>query len=324
MEDVELGPLAADDLLVSVRLAALSFGDVLIATGKYQVRPPLPFTPGSEGIGTVEAVGSSVTDLAPGDEVLFYGFRDGTRNERSIIGTFAEKVVVPRGNAIPRPVSMNDHDAVLFRTSYETSLYGLQRGQLVAGETLLVLGAGGATGAAAVGLGKALGAQVIASASSPAKREIALKAGADHVVDSRDAHWREQIDTLTEKRGVDVIYDPVGGDETERAFRALGWGGRHVVIGFAAGRIPSLPVHLALHKGASLVGANLLRFNDQSPAEAAVNIQTLIDMHARGLLHMPPIAAEFGLKDIAAAMDSVSSGRTSGRVVINPRLGGRP
>jgi NADPH2:quinone reductase len=218
----------------------------------------------------------------------------------------------------PIPDAMAFGEAAVFRVSYASSYYGLvQRAGLQPGETVLVLGAAGAVGIAAIQLAKVLGARVIASASSEAKRALARECGADETVESGAADWRDQIKALTGGRGVDVVVDPVGGSALEPAFRSLAWRGRHLVIGFAGGEIPRLPVNLALLKGASLVGVDHRQFCLFEPETAAANEQRLFELYEQGALK-PAIAERYPLDRFADAMRSAQSGRAAGRVIVEP------
>lgn len=317
VEDRPVPQPGPGELLVAVHTAAVNFGDTLIATGRYQVKPDLPFVPGSECSGVVEAVGDGVSAFAPGDRIAACGFVGDSRRDRRILGSFTERAIVPVGNAVRLPEGVGLEDAALFRSNTETSYFALQKGNLKAGETLLVLGAGGGTGFAAVQLGKLMGARVIASASSPEKREIALSAGADLAIDSRDPQWRERLKEVTEGRGPDVVYDPVGGDATEPAFRALAWGGRLLVVGFAAGRIPAIPVNLALLKGTSLIGVNLLEGQRFEPETVAANSRQLMTWFGEGRLKVPPVGRRYPLAEAGEALAAVAGGKVSGRVVIS-------
>jgi len=317
LEDVAAPSPAPGELLVSVDTASVNFGDTLIASGRYQVRPHLPFVPGTECSGVVAAIGEGLDGWSVGDHVAACGFIGNARVDRRILGTFAERIAIPAANAVREPGHVALDQAALFRSNAETSLYGLQRAELKAGETLLVLGASGGTGHAAVQLGKRMGARVIASASSQEKRDIALAAGADVAIDSRDPEWRARIAELTDGRGVDVVYDPVGGDATERAFRSLAWRGRLVVIGFAAGTIPWIPANLALLKGAAMIGANLLEAQRLEPERTAANSRELMALFAAGALTVPPIARRYPLDAAAEALRLVASGEAAGRIVVD-------
>ena len=309
LEERDLGAPAAGQVLIDIHTAGVSFVDVLTAQGGYQIKPPVPFVPGSEFSGVVRAVGEGVTHVAPGDRVCAGGWGNA----------FAEQSLVPSANVLKLPDAMPLDEAAVFRVSYATAIYALlQRGQVAAGETVLVLGAGGAVGYAAVQVAKALGARVIASASSQAKRDLAVRGGADVAVDARAEDWRQQIKDLTGGKGVDVVVDPVGDAATEPAFRSLAWKGRHLVIGFAGGSIAKLPANLALLKGASLVGVDIRQFGEFEPQEAARNITRLWEMYAQGALH-PPIASRYPLARYADAMAEAAAGTSAGRVVIEMR-----
>jgi NADPH2:quinone reductase len=317
LEERDVPLPGAGELLVAIHTAAINFGDTLIATGRYQVKPSLPFTPGTECSGIVLTVGQGVDGFDPGDPVAACGFIGDARKHARILGSFAEQIIVPVANALKAPAHIPLDQLALFRSNAETSLLGLQKGRLAAGETLLVLGAGGGTGLAAVQLGKIMGARVIASASSDEKRGLALAAGADVAIDSQATDWRDQVRDLTDRRGIDVVYDPVGGEATERAFRALAWDGRLVVIGFAAGPIPAIPANLALLKGASMVGVNLLEALRFEPERVASNRSWLMTQFGEGRLTVPPIARRYALSDAAEALRAVSSGEIAGCVVVD-------
>jgi NADPH2:quinone reductase len=292
-------------IAISIRAAGVSFVDTLIAAGRYQVRPPLPFTPGSEFSGVVAAVGAGVEGLAVGDRVC----------ASALGGALADLAIVPATAALRLPDDLPFNEAAVFRVSYATAYYALvQRGRLAAGETVLVLGAGGAVGLAAVQIARALGAYVIGSASTQAKRDLARLGGADHVIDAPAADWRRQLSALSPD-GVDIVVDPVGGVASEPAFRALAWGGRHLIIGFAAGEIARLPLNLALLKGATLVGVDIRQFGERQPAIAAINIARLFDLYAQGRVR-PEVALTYPLERFAEAMNAAASGRLAGRVVV--------
>jgi len=317
IEEIPTPTPGPGELLVAIHTAAINFGDTLIATGRYQVRPKRPFTPGAEFSGTVVAVGDSVTEFEQGDRIAAMGFVGSSRSNERIMGGCAEMAIVPVRNALRLFESIELEQAALFRSNTETAYFGLVEGRLRMGETLLVLGASGGTGYAAVALGKLMGARVIASASTETKRNIALAAGANIAIDNNAPDWRAQVDAFAGPNGVQVVYDPVGGDYTERAFRTLGYGGRHLVIGFAAGTIPKLPVNLPLMKGASLVGANLLRAWENDPISIERNAKFLIGLFARREISVPPVARRYTLTETAEAMRDVASGKTAGRVVIS-------
>ncbi|MFN3232286.1 MAG: NADPH:quinone oxidoreductase family protein [Alphaproteobacteria bacterium] len=300
-------PLKPDDVRIEVRGAGISFIDLLLAQGKYQVQPPLPYIPGTEFAGVVEQAGEA-SALRAGDRVL----------SGAMGGGYGETCVVPSAAVRKMPHGMSfDHGAV-FRVSYGTAYYALvQRAGLKPDETVLVLGAAGAVGTACVQVAKALGATVIASASTEAKRALARECGADHVIETGAADWRDQIKALTDGGGVDVVFDPVGGDLTELAFRSLAWKGRHLVIGYAQGTIPSLPVNLALLKGASLVGVDVRQFGLYEADLYDRNMDALFHLYTDGKIN-PPIAATYPLDDFRTAMRAVMDGTAVGRVVLTP------
>ena len=301
--DLEAAPGQAR---VRVAVAGVSFVDVLTAAGSYQLKPPLPFIPGSEFSGVVDQLGSGVNHLQIGDRVFGANFG----------GVFAEQVLVPAASLTRMPKRMSFEEGAVFRVSYATSYYALvQRGRLAPGETVLVLGAGGAVGVAAIEIAKALGARVIASASSAGKRQLCLESGADAALDNAADDWRDQIKALTAGRGVDLVVDPVGGSATERAFRALAWKGRHLVIGFAAGEIPRLPTNLALLKGAELIGVDVRQFGMFECEESLANIERILALHESGKLH-PRISERYPLERFAEAMNAAARNDAGGRVVL--------
>lgn len=309
LEERELAPPGAGKLAIRVEAAGISYVDVLVAAGEYQLRPPLPFVPGSEFAGVVTAVGEGVDPARIGERVLASAFG----------AAFAEDAVVPAKLALPIPAGMSFAEAAVFRVSYATTYYALvQRGNLKPGETVLVLGAGGAVGYAAIQVAKALGAKVIGSASTDVKRALATQGGADAVVDARSATWRDDVKAANGGKPVDIVIDPVGGEATEPAFRSLAWNGRHLVIGFAGGFIPKLPINLALLKGASLIGVDVRQFGEFEPEAAAANVTALFDLYRGGQLR-PPIAKSYALGDFVPAMVEARSGETAGRIVLTMR-----
>ncbi len=290
---------------VAIRAAGISFVDVLTAAGQYQVKPPLPFIPGSEFSGVVAALGEGVSGLNIGDAVM--GSNWG--------GVFADQANVRAANLRIIPAGLDFAGAAVLPVSYQTAHYALAgRAQLKAGETLLVLGAGGATGYAAVQLGKHFGARVIASASSAEKRALALGGGADVAIDARAEDWRDQIKAANGGKGVDVVFDPVGGEVTEPAFRSLGWNGRHLIVGFPGG-IASLRTNLPLLKGASLIGVDIRQFGIFEPEAAAANVQAVFALAKSGVIR-PAIAKTYSLEDFVAAMQDAAGGKRAGRVVL--------
>lgn len=309
LEEIEPAAPGAGQIRVDVHVAGVSYVTALVAAGRYQVKPPLPFTPGGEFAGIVAAAGPGVTGFAVGDRVVGAGFGGG----------FAEAAVIPAAAALRLPAGMSFETAAVFRVAYGTAYHALvQRAALKAGETLLVLGAAGSVGEAAIQVGKALGARVIGSGSTEAKRRAAAAVGADDTLDSHALDWRDQVKRLTGGRGVDVVFDPVGGAITERAFRSLGWRGRHLVVGFAAGSIPALPANLALLKGAALVGVDYRQFRELEPEAEAANLAALFDLHAQGRLS-PTIGRVYRFEDFAAALRAASENGPPGRVLLRIR-----
>ena len=304
-KEVPIPTPGPEDILVEVHAAGISFVDVLVAQGLYQIKPPLPFIPGAEFSGTIHAVGSNVKRFKEGDRVM----------AAAMGGAYAEFACVPSVAATPMPDFMSFADGSVFRVSYTTAYYALvQRGGLKPKETVLVLGAGGAVGSAAVQVAAALGARVIGSASSEAKRDLARKCGAVETIDTNAPDWRDQIKAMTDKKGVDIVVDPVGGEITERAFRSLAWKGRHLVIGYAAGSIPSLPVNLALLKGASLVGVDLRQFAALEPQSNRDNLEALLNLYA-GQKIAPIIGKTYALADCGIALREVIDSVNPGRVI---------
>lgn len=303
--DHDPGPPSATQVSISIKAAGISFVDVLTASGGYQVKPPVPFVPGSECAGVVTAVGAEVKGLAVGDKVVASGWG----------GMFADVVNLPARTVRKMPEALSFAEAAVFPVSYATAWHALvDRGQLKAGETLLVLGAGGATGYAAVQIGEQLGARVIGSASSDSKRALATAGGADVVIDTRGDDWREQVKAANDGKGVDVVFDPVGGEATDPAFRSLAWNGRHLVIGFPGG-IAALRTNLPLLKGASLIGVDVRQFGIFEPEKSEANRDTVFALAAEGKLK-PAIARSYPLEGFRAAMEDAAAGKSAGRIVL--------
>jgi NADPH2:quinone reductase len=306
IDDVAPLPMGPRDLRVAVHYAGVSFVDVLTAGGNYQIKPPTPYIPGSELSGIVIEVGAEVSGFSPGDRVAAGGFG----------GVFAEEAVVScrAANRIPDNVALAE--AAILRASYLTSCYALRhRANMQPGEVVLVLGAGGAVGIAAVQIAVAYGAVVIASASTAAKRDFALANGAAHAIDSASPHWRDELKALTGGRGADVVIDPLGGSQTERAFRALAWNGRHVVIGFATGEIPALPTNLPLLKGGILMAVDLKQVGAREPAVFDQVSAEVTRLFAAGEIR-PQIAEIYDFTDFVPAMRTAAAGLTTGRLVL--------
>jgi NADPH2:quinone reductase len=294
------------EVVISVKAASVNFPDVLIIQNKYQFKPPLPFSPGSELAGVVKEAGAGVRDFQPGDRVMAF----------TTYGAFAEEVKLEATRLVPMPKGMDFATGAAFLLTYGTSDHALRdRAALQAGETLLVLGAAGGVGLAAIEIGSALGARVIACASSEAKLAVCRSHGADATIDYAAEDLRERIKALTDGRGVDVVYDAVGGPYSEPAFRSLAWRGRHLVVGFAAGEIPKLPLNLALLKGASLVGVFWGDFTRREPRAFAQSLAQLGRWYAEGKVH-PHVSQTLPREQAAHAIPPHASPQAQGKVVL--------
>jgi NADPH2:quinone reductase len=295
-------------VLIDVATAALNFPDLLILKGLYQFKPPLPAIPGMELAGTIAAVGEGVTRWKVGDRVIAYA-----------PSAAAERVVVPQDRLLPLPASLDFESGCGVSVTYFTTYHAYkQRAQLAAGETVLVLGAASGVGTTAVELAKQMGATVIAAASTPAKLEVARKLGADHLIDYSTQDLRERIKDITGGKGVDVVYDAVGGPYAEPAVRSLAWKGRYLVVGFAAGEIPKIPMNLLLLKGASLVGVFFGSFAEREPQAQQQNVRELWALFEAGKLK-PVVGAVHPLADFAEAFRSMEQRRAVGKVVLRIR-----
>lgn len=309
IEQVDSPQVAPKDVKVRVAAAGFNFPDTLIIEGKYQIKPPMPFVPGGEMAGEVIEVGSEVDQFKPGDKVMgLTGF-----------GAFAEEAVAPAASLWRYPAAMSDEEAAAFMMVYGTSYHALkQRANLQPGETLLVLGASGGVGLAAVELGKAMGAKVIAAASTPEKLAVTKEAGADETLNYTETGLKDALKQLTGGKGVDVTYDPVGGAFTEQALRAMAWNGRHLVVGFAAGDIPKVPANLTLLKGCALVGVFWGTFTFVEPAVNAENMKALYGLYEAGKLK-PRISEVYVFEDYEKAFASLTGRRATGKVVLRVR-----
>lgn len=309
IEDTSSPHIKKNEVLLDVHAAGINFPDTLIIEGKYQFKPPFPFSPGGEAAGVISAVGENVSHLNLGDRVMaLTGW-----------GSCAEQIAVPAYNILPMPDAMDFTTAAAFSMTYGTAMHALkQRGALQAGETLLVLGASGGVGLAAIEIGKAMGARVIAAASSAEKLEVARQAGADELINYQDEDIRERLKTLTKGQGVDVVIDPVGGDLFETVFRSIAWNGRMLVIGFASGTIPSLPANLPLLKGAAVIGVFWGSFAQRQPQDNVANFQQLFAWFAEGKLK-PLVSQTFALEDTAQAINTLAARKAVGKLVIKVR-----
>jgi NADPH2:quinone reductase len=296
----------AGQVRVAIRAASLNFPDLLIVQNKYQMKPPLPFVPGSEYAGTVDAVGAGVKHLKVGDAVAAFG---GT-------GGFATHAVVDAALVMPLPAGFAFDDAAAFILTYATTHHALvDRGQLKAGETLLVLGAAGGVGTAAIQIGKVLGARVIAASSTDEKGELCRSIGADETINYATGNIRDRLKELTGGKGPDVVYDPVGGDLAEPVFRSIAWRGRFLVIGFAQGAIPALPLNLALLKGASIVGVFWGEFARREPKANAAALAELARWYAEGKVK-PVIDRRLPMSELPAAYERMGSRTVRGKLVM--------
>ena len=307
LADIEAPKLLPGHVIVEIRACALNFPDVLMIEGKYQSLPPFPFTPGGEFAGVVSEVADDIQNWHVGDEVF------GACGH----GAMAEQICVSAKSLRAKPQSMGFAQASGISTTYGTSYYALkQRANLQAGETLLVLGAAGGVGLAAVELGKAMGARVIAAASSPEKLRIAQQAGADDLIDYSDGELKEKVKALTEGKGVDVIYDPVGGPMFDQCMRCINWGGRVLIVGFVGGDIPKVPTNLILLKSCQVVGVFYGAFSGRFPAENQQNFVEIIDMFSNGNLKAL-VGGEYVLNDYVNALNCLSQRRAVGKIVVN-------
>lgn len=306
VEDVPSPVPGKGEVVVSMRAASLNFPDVLIIQNKYQFKPDLPFSPGSELAGVVKSVGEGVTAFKPGDKVIAY----------ATYGAFAEEVKLEANRLLPLPEGMDFPSGAAFLLTYGTSDHALRdRAQLKAGETLLVLGASGGVGLAAIEIGKALGAKVIACASSADKLEVCRQHGADELINYATEDLRERIKGITGGKGVDVVYDAVGGPYTEPALRSTAWRGRVLVVGFAAGDIPKIPLNLVLLKGCSIVGVFWGDFTRREPKAFAQSLAQLGAWYREGKLK-PHVSQTFPLEKAVDALQLMAGRKVKGKVVL--------
>lgn len=294
------------EIVISIKACAINFPDTLIIQGKYQVRPELPFSPGSDISGIVKSVGSEVTQYKTGDEV--FGVLP--------YGGFAEEVVTRTKNIYPKPPGMDFSIAASFLYAYGTSLHALKdRAQLKAGQTIVILGASGGVGLAAVDLAKTMGARVIACASTPAKLDLCKTYGADETINYSEEDLKTRIKELTDGKGADVIFDVVGDKYAEPALRAMAWRGRYLVIGFAAGQIPKIPLNLALLKGCEIVGVFWGRFTVEQPSDNMGNSLQIIQWYSEGKIK-PHIHKLYPLEQAATALQEMMGRKVLGKVVL--------
>jgi NADPH2:quinone reductase len=296
----------AGEVLVDVRAAGINFPDVLAIAGTYQVKIPPPFVPGNEAAGIVEAVGAGVTRIKPGDRVIVTPHGGG----------FAEKCVAPEKLCLPLPAALDFAQGAGFTVTYATSYHAFRQcTELKKGETVLVLGAAGGVGSSAIEIAKALGAHVIAAASSEDKLQFARESGADQTINYSEVSLRDAVKELTGGKGIDVVYDPVGGELAQMALRSLAWHGRYLVIGFACGDIPAFPANLALLKEASIIGVWWGTWAARNPKESLQNMAELAAMIDEGRL-TPRVTERYPLEQFTDAFAAITARRAKGKVVL--------
>ncbi|MCY4021502.1 MAG: NADPH:quinone oxidoreductase family protein [Chloroflexi bacterium] len=306
VEDLASPPVNGGEVKIRVRACGVNFPDALMIQGLYQLKPPFPFSPGLEVAGEIIEVGQDVDADRVGQRVMAI----------MMFGGFAEEVVVPQGSALPIPKTMSYETAAGLPLAFGTAHVALShRARLQAGETLLVLGAAGGVGLAAVEIGKLMKARVIAAASSAEKLALARSRGADDAINYSDENLREHIKSLTEDRGADVIFDPVGGDIFDQAVRRIAWEGRYLVIGFASGRIPTLPANIALLKNASVVGLFWGAYLSQNPDVIKRSFGQLLAWYSEDRLR-PHIHRRYALEDAPNALDDLINRRAMGKLVL--------
>lgn len=309
IEQVPSKPLGKGEVRVALHAAGVNFPDVLIIQGKYQFKPDMPFSPGGEAAGQISEVGEGVTDYKVGDRVIVMcGW-----------GGFADEIVIAADRLQKMPDSMDYATGAAFLMTYGTSHHALrQRAQIKPGETLLVLGAAGGVGLAAVELGKVMGARVIAAASTDEKLALCRKYGADEVINYTTEKIRDRVKELTGGKGADVIYDAVGGDAFDEAIRCINWDGRLLIVGFASGRIPQLPVNLALLKGCQIVGVFWGDFTRREPELHRRNLDEMMRWFAEGKLH-PHVSARYPMEKVADALNDMMNRKVQGKAVVTLR-----
>ena len=308
VEDIAPLQPAAGEALVDVKAAGVNFPDALIIQNKYQTKPPLPFTPGGELAGIVRAVGPGASQVQVGQAVIAF----------TAWGAFAEQVLVSQDQLIAMPEGMPFEVAGSFLMTYGTCYHALHdRAEVKAGETVLVLGAAGGIGIAAIELAKAIGARVIAAASSDDKLAVCRAHGADETINYQTQDLRERLKALTHGRGVDVVCDPVGGPFSEAALRSMAWRGRFLVIGFADGEIPKIPLNLVLLKGCSIVGVFWGNFLRREPQHSAADLSALVALYRMGAIR-PLVSARYPLEQTGEALRALMQRKVSGKLVIVP------
>jgi len=308
LDDIPIPEPQSGEVLIRVKAVALNFLDTLIVRGKYQFKPDLPFSPGGEVAGTVERAGPGAADLPPGTRVMAYSRFNGCR----------EYIALPGRDILPIPDAVSHETAAGLTITYGTAMHGLKdRGRLRAGETLAVLGASGGAGLAAVEIGKAMGARVIACASSTQKLAICEDHGADALFNYDSGDLKEGLRTLTNGAGVDVVYDCVGDRYAEPALRSMAWAGRYLVVGFAAGEIPRIPLNLLLLKGCDMAGVFFGRFAEREPETNRAHMRQVLGWCEDGTLR-PHIGRIFSLAETAQAIALLESRKASGKIIVRP------
>ncbi len=306
LEEVARPALAADQVRVRLHASAVNFPDLLMVAGGYQHKPPLPFVPGFEAAGEIIELGAEVADRALGDRVIV----------RLMTGGYAEEAVVPAASVLPLPTNFSFVEGAAFPVAFGTAYVALvSRGRIARGDVLVVLGAAGGVGLAAVELGRLQGATVIAVVSSPAKAEAVRRAGAAHAILADAGDWAERVRQLTDGRGADLIYDPVGGNAFEQAIRGIAWGGRLLVVGFASGRLPSLAADRVQRAGCAVVGVRAGEFARRNPVQAAANFRTMLQLAAAGRL-TPTIYRVLPLSAAVEAIGLLVDRQVIGKVVL--------
>lgn len=306
LQDLTPGP---GQVVIDVQAAGVNFPDVLIVQGKYQFKPELPFVPGSEVAGVIRSTASDVTTFKAGDKVIAF----------VPTGGFGQQLLASAQTLIPMPPGMDFETAAAITLTYGTSYHAIvDRAMLGNSENMLILGAAGGVGLAAIEIGKALGARIIACASSDEKLEVCRRHGADVLINYSKEDLREAVKAATGGKGPDVIYDPVGGEYTEPAFRSIAWGGRHLVVGFANGEIPKLPLNLTLLKGASLMGVFWGEFTKRDPKGNMANMRQLLQWLHEGKIK-PHISGRYKLEEAAQALNDMAARKVTGKVVVLPQ-----
>jgi len=309
VEEIDIESPKEDQVLIEVKSASLNYPDALIIEGKYQMKPPLPFSPGMDLAGIVQQVGDKVSHVKPGDRVIAF----------SGVGAFAEMCLAPKDKVVPIPGEMSFDAAAAFGITYATSIHAFEQcGRMKTGETALILGAAGGVGLASIEVVKAMGGRVIAAASTDEKLELCRKVGADMVINYTTEDLRKRTLELTDGKGVDLVFDPVGGDYTMAALRATGWGGRLLVVGFAAGDIPKVPLNYALLSEREIIGVFWGAWAARDPQGQERNMEKMAKWFAQGKIN-PVIDSTISLDQIPDAIKRLMDRKVKGKVVVKVR-----